>query len=395
MASVVPSDKSPTVQLYGLDLLRFLAAILVMVYHLTYDTWADPRLRRTDGGITFGVYRYLEQYTGSGWIGVQIFFVISGFVIAYSANGKDAWNYGASRFLRLVPGLWVCAIVSLPFLIVSGVPLSRMAISFVNTLLIQPFGPHVSSAFWTLPIEIAFYATMSLLIIIGKFQRIQTYGIVLGSISSLFWMLHVFLDDKLGLRHVVFGMNPATQLLLFQHGCFFALGILMWLGTQVGWNLIRMTGCACLMITGVVAIFGEVDKSYLWTSIRHSPLVPTTIWLGALVTIFISATYNIHVVRLIGNQKRIVKVLGLTTYPLYLIHQPVGIWLAYSCLKRGIEPLPSLIIASVASIGIAIWVATVLEPRLRGWMSSWLNHIRSKLPAESILFRKGKLVELG
>jgi hypothetical protein len=70
----------------GLDLIRFAAAAMVLVFHVCFWSWANP------GSSSFALSGNVLQLpsvgsiTWSGWIGVEIFFVISGFVIVQSAE---------------------------------------------------------------------------------------------------------------------------------------------------------------------------------------------------------------------------------------------------------------------------------------------------------------------
>ncbi|WP_246707247.1 acyltransferase family protein [Mesorhizobium sp. NZP2077] len=70
----------------GVDILRFLAAVLVMVYHYGFWVWAYPDgiSAQATGGVP--PQPDIGAWVGSGWVGVEIFFVISGFVIAFSAE---------------------------------------------------------------------------------------------------------------------------------------------------------------------------------------------------------------------------------------------------------------------------------------------------------------------
>ncbi|MER9864925.1 hypothetical protein [Mesorhizobium sp. M0185] len=74
-------------RLVGLDLLRIFAAFSVMLFHFAYWSWA-PTVASTPKSITGGALQYPEliPFSWWGWVGVEIFFVISGFVIAFSAS---------------------------------------------------------------------------------------------------------------------------------------------------------------------------------------------------------------------------------------------------------------------------------------------------------------------
>lgn len=357
-----------------------------MVYHVTYDTWADPRLRGGDLASQFVIYRNLESIFGTGWVGVQVFFVISGFVIAYSANGKTPWSYAKSRFLRLIPGLWICATISIPFLLLGGMPLARGIIAYANTLIVNPIGPHTSSAFWTLPIEIAFYGLVFLMIAAGRFRHIEKFAVALGLYSSAFWMCHFIFDDKAkALLHIAFGMNPATQLLLMQHGCYFALGIMIWLAMHLGITKIRAAVVLWLLVVGVAAICGESLKAFAWTGNWHNPAAPALIWLAGVGILIGSIKYNGRVTRIVAARERWIKSLGMATYPLYLIHQPIAITLAFIALRNGWSPGSALIVSCVCATAVAIWIAAKPEPALRSAMSNLLSLLQNRLPSHSFL----------
>ncbi len=88
----------------GLDLIRLLAALLVMAYHFAF--WHSTRGQNilTDA---FGVISTVGRPLNFGWIGVEIFFVLSGYVIAFSAVGTRSPVFLRNRFLRLAPGSWI------------------------------------------------------------------------------------------------------------------------------------------------------------------------------------------------------------------------------------------------------------------------------------------------
>ena len=92
----------------GLDLLRFAAAFSVMVYHLAFWSWAFPAGQVALASKGVANFQDWPLITSAGWIGVQIFFVISGFVIATSAANATATRFFISRFTRLVPSSEGC-----------------------------------------------------------------------------------------------------------------------------------------------------------------------------------------------------------------------------------------------------------------------------------------------
>jgi len=92
---------------------------------------------------------------------VDVFFLISGFVILISADNRTAWSFTVSRIVRLYPAYWFCAIVI--FIFATFWPVESYNVSMVDfmlnmTMLHTWFGsPHVSTVFWTLVIELQFY----------------------------------------------------------------------------------------------------------------------------------------------------------------------------------------------------------------------------------------------
>jgi peptidoglycan/LPS O-acetylase OafA/YrhL len=103
----------------GVDAIRFVAALLVMVYHLGFWSWAG---NGTTARIFNGAARFesATSFTWFGWVGVEIFFVISGFVIANSANEASAAAFLRGRILRLYPAAWICATSTAVFMVLGN-----------------------------------------------------------------------------------------------------------------------------------------------------------------------------------------------------------------------------------------------------------------------------------
>ena len=163
----------PPGYIYGIDLIRFLAALSVVGFHLGYlNDVAD--------------FKPIWPITWFGWIGVEVFFVISGFVIANSANGKSPMQFLKGRALRLYPAVWCCATLTL---IVAGAisdqPLIELLPSYLRSLALIPKGPWIDDVYWTLAVEIGFYTLIFGLLYAGMFLLLTRVSLVLTAFSSI------------------------------------------------------------------------------------------------------------------------------------------------------------------------------------------------------------------
>lgn len=257
----------------GLDLVRLFAALFVATYHFAYFRSATPR-----------------AWADWGWCGVQIFFVMSGFVIALSASQKTAGDFALSRAKRLYPAAWICASVSM---LIAPRPLG----DYFRSLTLFPLGPYVDGVYWTLPIEIAFYALVTLAM--WRRWSLHVVALTLGWFSAAYWALRSFgLDLPAG----PFG----------HYGCYFAFGMLLL-------ERRSLPSAAVFFIAGFVGVQNMADTLGFGYS---APFV----WAIATILCIVAAQWT--------GVFPFARTLGLLTYPLYLIHDSVGTPL----LRFGIVP---------------------------------------------------------
>jgi peptidoglycan/LPS O-acetylase OafA/YrhL len=93
---------APRDRLEALDLLRGIAILAMLIFHYSF------RIAMTDGDVNEVTFAALVPYFKYGFLGVQLFFVISGFVIACSAENRTALEFGIARIARIYPGFLVC-----------------------------------------------------------------------------------------------------------------------------------------------------------------------------------------------------------------------------------------------------------------------------------------------
>ncbi|MEU2790055.1 acyltransferase [Streptomyces sp. NPDC007100] len=151
-----------------LDALRLLAALMVLAYH--YITLRDGWGEDPD---TFSpVVYHLSEY---GWLGVEVFFLISGFVICMSTWGRSLGDFVTSRVSRLYPAYWIAVLLTAAVLTVW--PNVRSADNWETvltnlTMLQQGLGvPDVDDAYWTLFIELKFYLLFAIVVFRGVTYR--------------------------------------------------------------------------------------------------------------------------------------------------------------------------------------------------------------------------------
>lgn len=173
----------------NLNLLRFLAAFAVVWSHATLvvtgETATEPLMQET--GYTLG------------HLSVNVFFIISGFLIAQSLQrSKDLIEYFAARFLRLVPGLLVTAVVTAfvigPFMseLDAAAYISQLAtwtyVPLTSSMLIDngelpglfanaPSAYEVNGSLWTLRWEAMAYVGLAVLGSIGLLATRLRFGV--------------------------------------------------------------------------------------------------------------------------------------------------------------------------------------------------------------------------
>lgn len=332
----------------GLDLVRFAAAAMVMWYHLAWWSWFS------DSPILAGraFFPELAHTATFGGVGVEVFFVISGFVIALTAQGRTPGQFARSRFLRLYPTAWVCASITALVLLAYEVltPLQLFA-AWVRTLVLWPFGRKVDGVYWTLVVEIVFYALVWLLLKTGQWKRFGAFLIALGLPGTgfiLYWMA----GGDLGW----FNMNEWARLTLVRHGFLFALGGLMWM---------MWAGRARKLHKGFAALYLIVGALSIYASPSKAPVVATSVWLVSVAVMAVTIRWHRAVGVALAGVARPVKMLGLATYPLYLLHHICGVAIMRLTVDLGASDYGALALAIVTMVGVSILVAWKVEPLVK------------------------------
>lgn len=152
-------------QVQSLQLFRGLAALSVVLSHA---------IQSTDAFIG-NVPNFIRELVNVGGLGVDFFFVLSGFIIMYihQSDNRTFHNskvYLYKRFTRVFPIYWPIAfVVGLGYFVFPSMSESSREISLVSSILLLPAeGKPVLSVAWTLIHELIFYSVFLLYFISSK-----------------------------------------------------------------------------------------------------------------------------------------------------------------------------------------------------------------------------------
>ena len=162
-----------------LDYLRGLAALSVMFFHYTYGY---------DNGLH--LISANKFYLRFGNLGVQLFFIISGFVIFMTLERtKSSVDFVISRFSRLFPAYWMAMFLSIIFVVTVSSPFHYSELSvkqiLVNITMLQHWVKvkDIDAVYWTLSVELTFYFFMWIVFYFKKLHLIYYISFVWLTIS--------------------------------------------------------------------------------------------------------------------------------------------------------------------------------------------------------------------
>jgi len=267
----------------SLDLLRGLASIAVIYFHFTHGN--KGYLSHDNPLFISGRY---------GFLGVDVFFVISGFVIPYAMyRGRykieNVGRFIAKRFIRIEPPYLISIVMVLTLNYLStlspyygGAPFHidytalGLHLGYFNAFFDYPW---VNDVYWTLAIEFQYYLLIALIfpLLLHPKKYLSIFTI------TVFAVLGAFITD---------------HSLIFNYGLLFIVGILLF-QFQIGY--LKKGEFGLMVLITLVLIFVKFDKRYL---------------IAALLPYFFIMYFDFS--------NKFSRFLGNISYSLYLIHIPIG-----------------------------------------------------------------------
>lgn len=304
----------------ALDGLRAVAAISVVAFHVS------------------------REFLPGGFIGVDVFFVLSGYLIATGLarekarpTGVDLTRFLLRRFARLYPLLLLVVAVFAavaPWLFPeANVKVhSLWALSYLSNISVAFFGqPKFLQHTWSLAIEVQFYVTFAVAIALWPRAKIGHMVRVLIALFILSTLWRISSASLVGWRYAYYGVDTRVSALAL--GAAFALG--RW-SIPEGWAGIS----AAVSLLGL-GMFAMDLKFYNITSAAMGPIVE--IFSAVFIVSLKSKTL---VSKALSNKLSVT--LGTWSYGLYLWHYPVARLVRYD-----FEPAIAMLITLSASTVLA------------------------------------------
>ena len=351
----------------GLDGIRAAAALLVLVFHYWAMTGRQP------------LPEPLLLIATNGGVGVDIFFVISGFILflpwaraGWTGERVEVRRFLKNRFLRIVPAYWlntaVLVVVSFPALLFSLEGMGSLAVyaSFLAGFAppSQVPGLMLNGVAWTLCIEVAFYLSLP---VVGRFFQRNRWMVALPVVLAVTISFKMLMVERYGHLADSAVLSVATRNIVAMFGEF-AVGMAVaaiWATLEFRGvrRLPRGLGLGCTL-AGTAGIVGVLYYSQYYIGrdgfLRGSGewgWLPMLISFQVMAAFAAVALFGIcyqpnAVTRLLSL--RPIAYLGAVSYGIYLWHLPVGQWLSAGV---GADMTSRRMLLSLLVAGTAVTIA--------------------------------------
>ncbi len=336
--------RTRTGRIEALDVLRGGAATAVMLHH--HGQYYD---------VLYPARRALAINLGPGHFGVELFFIISGFVILMTTERKKTVReFVVSRFSRLMPA-FVAALL-LATVILSYAPMPPLNTptlpQVVANLTMAPslFGePGVDLPYWTLTYELVFYGYIALALRLGALRSIEGFGLVLMAFGYLFLA-------TVDVSH----HHRSAIVLLAGYSAFFLIGMCLY---RLRSGAARPITYVALAAAIAATAYGGGEQAFWAPGYVYLPLAAA---FAALVWFAASR----HGKWLTWQPLLFV---GRISYPLYLVHCVLGFTIIRLGVEHGWTTLQGVVVAGVASLLAATLLHYLVEMPGQRWARARLQ----------------------
>lgn len=306
----------------------------------------------------------IYSVTKFGYLGVDLFFLISGFVIFASALGRTGTQFAISRITRLYPTLWVCvSITALITVVLRGADSNITFIEYLAnlTLFNSRLGiKDIDGVYWTLTVEIKFYFCIFALLIFDLVRHHKVWIPIwlAATISFLVFKQPFFLG---------WFISP-------EYSSYFIAGIIFYLARRDGYARFHV---AILVLA--LAVSSWYAHTAISTFAKNVTELDRVIAVGIVWCLYF-LFYLISARKFTMRSTAFVLGLGGMTYPLYLLHNRAGKEL-YDFFVGAIPPLVLVFLIAIFML-LASWLVHVyLERRIADRLKFYLFSLTQRASA--------------
>ncbi len=373
-------DKPPSDRLYIIDLLRFAAACGVTIYHFAFHQWALEHSSPAE-------FPEIAHWAAYECLAVPLFFMISGFVITHSMQGKTAVQFAWGRFIRLYPTFWICAIITFIGMHFAGPVIgwdgrsfnpmnwwqdehqSRTLLANLTMLPRYLHQPFLDNPYWSLQEEMRFYAMMLVLLACKRGYALIPFASAWLVLSIIDWF------HELRYFHSYFALENTP---------FFVAGMVFSAIYKRGWKWSDLPLLMASYILGCVRSIKDLHQDITDRGWEVNPVIISLV-LAAGFLLFAGIALRKLTIR---TPRAWITACGGITYPLYLLHNNLGMTLFVNF--PGVNRWVMLVGLLLGFSGLAYLIWRYGELPLQRVLQGCFR--RSKLPASSELKHASSII---
>jgi peptidoglycan/LPS O-acetylase OafA/YrhL len=289
--------------------------------------------------------------------GVDIFFVISGFIIASTAAAqRDALNFVFRRAVRIYPVYWLvllAALISSPWIALS--PEERPALD-LGLIFAWTYPNWYIAPAWSIAFELHFYAAVAVILAVAP--------------NRLFELLFG------GLAMVMVAVALGLQLGIYSHP------LVLEFGAGVGIAYLQRNGQLRFSRRNLAISTGLFAVGWYWIFVQKSPDPQ----LARAATYGLAAGLLIHAVVAAEMEGKsfspILQWFGEISYSLYIVHYLAVYWIASFDGPWLLSTPGTIIVSILLSIGLAWALHAIIEAPLIRWGRNWSLMRRGQQPSD-------------